>query len=168
MRLRCGQYLNVESIAVEAVYSKNKNRHIFSVFVSLWLVQHSVLLKVNHIGVCLYLLVMTLFMMSVEVRSPLIMESITVPCLKILLKLVKPPSPSSKTNKVGFFFYTTGILDISKQTFADVNVLFFRLIGRFCPFLKQTSKPANKSSKTIKGKLWLWLYQCVRDTSVKP
>ena len=83
----------------------------------------SVLLKVNHIGICLYLLVMTLFMMSVEVRSPLIMESITVPCLKILLKLVKPPSPSSKTNKVGFFVYTTGILDISKQTFADVHVL---------------------------------------------
>lgn len=76
------------------------------------------------------------------------MESITVPCLKILLKLVKPPSPSSKTNKVGFFVYTTGILDISKQTFADVNVLFFRLIGRFCPFLKQTSKPANSKSKT--------------------
>ena len=46
--------------------------------------------------------VMTLFMMSVEVRSPLIMETITVPCLKILLRLVKPPAPSSKTNKVGY------------------------------------------------------------------
>ena len=45
--------------------------------------------------------VMTLFMMSVEVRSPLIMETITVPCLKILLRLVKPPAPSSKANKVG-------------------------------------------------------------------
>lgn len=45
-------------------------------------------------------LVMTLFMMAVEVRSPLIMESITVPCLKILLRLVKPPPPNSKTNKV--------------------------------------------------------------------
>lgn len=43
---------------------------------------------------------MTLFMMSVEVRSPLIMETITVPCLKILLRLVKPPPPSSKNNKV--------------------------------------------------------------------
>ncbi|XP_074621519.1 E3 ubiquitin-protein ligase UBR4-like isoform X3 [Acropora palmata] len=43
--------------------------------------------------------VMTLFMMSVEVRSPLIMETITVPCLKILLRLVKPPPPSSKNNK---------------------------------------------------------------------
>lgn len=42
---------------------------------------------------------MTLFMMSVEVRSPLIMETITVPCLKILLRLVKPPPPSSKNNK---------------------------------------------------------------------
>lgn len=49
----------------------------------------------------LYLIsVMTLFMMSVEVRSPLIMETITVPCLKILLRLVKPPPPSSKNNKV--------------------------------------------------------------------
>ena len=46
-------------------------------------------------------IVMTLFMMSVEVRSPLIMETITVPCLKILLRLVKPPAPSSKANKVG-------------------------------------------------------------------
>ncbi|XP_068695175.1 E3 ubiquitin-protein ligase UBR4-like isoform X2 [Montipora foliosa] len=43
--------------------------------------------------------VMTLFMMSVEVRSPLIMETITVPCLKILLRLVKPTPPSSKANK---------------------------------------------------------------------
>ena len=86
-------------------------------------------------------------MMSVEVRSPLIMESITVPCLKILLKLVKPPSPSSKTNKVGFFVYTTGILDISKQTFADVNVLFFRLIGRFCPFLKTNKQTSQQKQQ---------------------
>lgn len=50
--------------------------------------------------VCVFVAVMTLFMMSVEVRSPLIMESITLPCLKILLKLVKPPPPSSKANKV--------------------------------------------------------------------
>lgn len=47
--------------------------------------------------------VMTLFMMSVEVRSPLIMETITVPCLRILLRLVKPPPPSSKNNKVHTF-----------------------------------------------------------------
>ena len=113
----------------EAVYLKNKNsrtsifRFSFVVVVSLWLIWYFVFLKVNHIGVYLYLLVMTLFMMSVEVRSPLIMESITVPCLKILLKLVKPPSPSSKTNKVGFFVYKTGIKNISKQTFADVHVL---------------------------------------------
>ena len=128
--------------SAEAVYLKNKNSRIsifrfsFVVSVSLWLIWYFVLLKVNHIGVYLYLLVMTLFMMSVEVRSPLIMESITVPCLKILLKLVKPPSPSSKTNKVGFFVYKTGIKNISKQTFADVHVLVLKIIGRLDPFLK--------------------------------
>ena len=128
--------------SAEAVYLKNKNSRIpifrfsFVVLVSLWLIWYFELLKVNHIGVYLYLLVMTLFMMSVEVRSPLIMESITVPCLKILLKLVKPPSPSSKTNKVGFFVYKTGIKNISKQTFADVHVLVLKIIGRFDPFLK--------------------------------
>lgn len=42
---------------------------------------------------------MQLFMMAVEGKSPLIMESITLPCLKILLRVVKPPAPTSKKNK---------------------------------------------------------------------
>ena len=62
-----------------------------------------IVLHLHHVSnIFCFTLVMTLFMMSVEVRSPLIMESITLPCLKILLKLVKPPQPSSKTNKVCF------------------------------------------------------------------
>ncbi|XP_031553032.1 E3 ubiquitin-protein ligase UBR4-like isoform X2 [Actinia tenebrosa] len=43
--------------------------------------------------------VMRIFMMSVETPSPLVMESITLSCLKILLRLVKPPAPTSKKNK---------------------------------------------------------------------
>ncbi|EDO43429.1 predicted protein [Nematostella vectensis] len=47
--------------------------------------------------------VMRVFMMSVEAHSPLVMESITLPCLKILLRLVKPPAPTSKKNKVMYW-----------------------------------------------------------------
>ena len=50
-----------------------------------------------------FLVVMRIFMMSVETQSPLVMESITLSCLKILLKLVKPPAPTSKKNKVSSF-----------------------------------------------------------------
>ena len=42
---------------------------------------------------------MQLFMMAVEGKSPLIMDSITLPCLKILTRLVKPPAPTSHRNK---------------------------------------------------------------------
>ena len=77
--------------------------------------------------VYLLVLVMTLFMMAVEVRSPLIMESITVPCLKILLRLVKPPPPSSKTNKVLIppFTFVVGL----RTRFYAENALHFVCCG---------------------------------------
>lgn len=53
-------------------------------------------------------------MMFVEVWSFFIMESIIVFCLKILFKFVKFFLFSSKINKVGFFVYIIGILDIFK------------------------------------------------------
>ena len=47
---------------------------------------------------------MKLFMMGVEEKSPLVMESISLPCLKILMRLLKPPPPTSKKNKVRQLF----------------------------------------------------------------
>ncbi|XP_033643062.1 E3 ubiquitin-protein ligase UBR4-like [Asterias rubens] len=43
--------------------------------------------------------VMSLFLMAVKTHSPVVMENVTLPCLKILHLLVKPAAPSSKKNK---------------------------------------------------------------------
>ena len=45
-------------------------------------------------------LVVKLFLMSVKTSNPVVMENITLPCLRILHHLVKPPQPTSKKNKV--------------------------------------------------------------------
>lgn len=38
-------------------------------------------------------------MASKNVKSPVVMESITLPCLKILQNIIKPSQPTSKKNK---------------------------------------------------------------------
>lgn len=40
-----------------------------------------------------------LFMASKDAKSPVVMESITLPCLKILQNIIKPGQPISKKNK---------------------------------------------------------------------
>lgn len=45
--------------------------------------------------------VMQLFLMaSKDNKSPVVMESVLLPCLKILQSLIKPDQPGSKKNKV--------------------------------------------------------------------
>lgn len=44
--------------------------------------------------------VMTLFMKSVKISSPVVMENITLPCLKVIHHVIKPVPPTSKKNKV--------------------------------------------------------------------
>ncbi|XP_022084216.1 E3 ubiquitin-protein ligase UBR4-like isoform X1 [Acanthaster planci] len=43
--------------------------------------------------------VMKLFLIAVKTNSPVVMENVTLPCLRILHLLVKPPAPASKKNK---------------------------------------------------------------------
>lgn len=43
---------------------------------------------------------LSLFLMSVNIKTPVVVENITLMCLRILQKLIKPPAPTSKKNKV--------------------------------------------------------------------
>lgn len=43
--------------------------------------------------------VMQLFLMGLQMDSPAVLESITLPCLKLLQSLIKPEPPISKKNK---------------------------------------------------------------------
>lgn len=45
------------------------------------------------------LLALSLFLMSVNIKTPVVVENITLMCLRILQKLIKPPAPTSKKNK---------------------------------------------------------------------
>lgn len=50
---------------------------------------------------CFFILVaLSLFLMSVNIKTPVVVENITLMCLRILQKLIKPPAPTSKKNKV--------------------------------------------------------------------
>lgn len=43
---------------------------------------------------------LSLFLMAVNIKTPVVVENITLMCLRILQKLIKPPAPTSKKNKV--------------------------------------------------------------------
>lgn len=57
-------------------------------------------------GVCgpiltsLFASALSLFLMAVNIKTPVVVENITLMCLRILQKLIKPPAPTSKKNKV--------------------------------------------------------------------
>ncbi|XP_045063212.1 E3 ubiquitin-protein ligase UBR4-like isoform X2 [Coregonus clupeaformis] len=42
---------------------------------------------------------LNLFLMAVNIKTPVVVENITLMCLRILQKLIKPPAPTSKKNK---------------------------------------------------------------------
>ncbi|TRY87094.1 hypothetical protein DNTS_009169 [Danionella cerebrum] len=42
---------------------------------------------------------LSLFLMAVNIKTPVVVENITLMCLRILQKLIKPPAPTSKKNK---------------------------------------------------------------------
>ncbi|XP_066493904.1 E3 ubiquitin-protein ligase UBR4 [Tiliqua scincoides] len=42
---------------------------------------------------------LSLFLMAVNVKTPVVVENITLMCLRILQKLIRPPAPTSKKNK---------------------------------------------------------------------
>ena len=43
---------------------------------------------------------MKLFLYSMAVNSPIVLEFVALPCLRTLNNLIKPPPPTSKKNKV--------------------------------------------------------------------
>ena len=43
---------------------------------------------------------LSLFLLAVNIKTPVVVENITLMCLRILQKLIKPPAPTSKKNKV--------------------------------------------------------------------
>lgn len=49
---------------------------------------------------CLPRPALSLFLMAVNIKTPVVVENITLMCLRILQKLIKPPAPTSKKNKV--------------------------------------------------------------------
>ncbi|KAM9298998.1 E3 ubiquitin-protein ligase UBR4 [Gastrophryne carolinensis] len=42
---------------------------------------------------------LSLFLMAVNIKTPVVVENITLMCLRILQKLIRPPTPTSKKNK---------------------------------------------------------------------
>ena len=73
---------------------------------------------------------MKLFLMAVKTSNPVVMENITLPCLRILHHLVKPPQPTSKKNKVLVrevpFLYILCVIIVSTLfVFSLISFLFF-------------------------------------------
>ncbi len=52
--------------------------------------------------VCLSISVMKLFMVSMRIKSPAVLEYVSLPCLRILQHVIKPEAAGSKKNKVNF------------------------------------------------------------------
>jgi len=48
--------------------------------------------------------VMHLFLLSMKMQSPVVLDNISQPCLEILYHIIKPEAPTSKKHKV----YTRG------------------------------------------------------------
>lgn len=66
---------------------------------------------------------MQLFLMSCsEGKSPVIMESITLPCLKILQAVIKPDPPMSKKFKVIFTVPSFPLIILSFLVLCEIDV----------------------------------------------
>ena len=51
-------------------------------------------------GVCVCGPVMHLFLLSMKMQSPVVLDNISQPCLEILYHIIKPEAPTSKKHKV--------------------------------------------------------------------
>lgn len=71
---------------------------------------------------------LSLFLMAVNIKTPVVVENITLMCLRILQKLIKPPAPTSKKNKVQQTHITDDVLiDTFRCTY-----LMYSLTGYCC------------------------------------
>ncbi|XP_076674868.1 E3 ubiquitin-protein ligase-like protein poe isoform X2 [Andrena cerasifolii] len=129
--------------------------------------------------------VMQLFLMACkESPSPVVMESIILPCLKILQGLVKPEQPISKKNKdktiesLATVQPPEGItIDVSKWLNGDPKYSYPEWIRRMP--MKKMEPPSSSGSKPVKKEetriLYLmekyghrWRNRCAKQQGVQP
>ncbi|CAG03215.1 unnamed protein product [Tetraodon nigroviridis] len=65
---------------------------------------------------------LTLFLMSVNIKTPVVVENITLMCLRILQKLIKPPAPTSKKNKDAAIESLTTVRPYSNEIHAQAQL----------------------------------------------
>ncbi|KAK7896704.1 hypothetical protein WMY93_022029 [Mugilogobius chulae] len=65
---------------------------------------------------------LSLFLMSVNIKTPVVVENITLMCLRILQKLIKPPAPTSKKNKDAAVESLTTIRPYSNEIHAQAQL----------------------------------------------
>ncbi|TWW56459.1 E3 ubiquitin-protein ligase UBR4 [Takifugu flavidus] len=65
---------------------------------------------------------LTLFLMSVNIKTPVVVENITLMCLRILQKLIKPPAPTSKKNKDAAVESLTTVRPYSNEIHAQAQL----------------------------------------------
>lgn len=69
--------------------------------------------------------------MAVNIKTPVVVENITLMCLRILQKLIKPPAPTSKKNKVSALLGTPGATGNGREL--PCGVLIGGQKGSSCP-----------------------------------
>ncbi|KAK0172054.1 hypothetical protein PV328_005423 [Microctonus aethiopoides] len=126
--------------------------------------------------------VMQLFLMACkESKSPVVMESLILPCLKILQGLIKPDQPMSKKNKdktiesLATIQPPEGVsIDIAKWISGDPKHSYSEWLQRMP--LKKATIPPNKTLKREEARiLYLmekyghrWYSRCTRLRSIQP
>ncbi|XP_072569550.1 E3 ubiquitin-protein ligase UBR4 isoform X8 [Paramormyrops kingsleyae] len=65
---------------------------------------------------------LSLFLMAVNIKTPVVVENITLMCLKILQKLIKPPAPTSKKNKDAAVESLTTVKPYSNEIHAQAQL----------------------------------------------
>jgi len=65
-----------------------------------WLLVYTVIVDMHYVVLMLSVAVMKLFIMSMRMQSPAVLECISLPCLRILQHIINPSPPASKKNKV--------------------------------------------------------------------
>ncbi|XP_011335506.2 E3 ubiquitin-protein ligase UBR4 isoform X2 [Ooceraea biroi] len=126
--------------------------------------------------------VMQLFLMACkESKSPVVMESIILPCLKILQNLIKPDQPVSKKNKDKTIESLATVqppedisIDVSKWISGDLKHSYSEWLRRM-PVKKTESSAAKTLKKEETRVLYLmekyghrWHQRCMRHQGVQP
>lgn len=126
--------------------------------------------------------VMQLFLLACkESKSPVVMESLILPCLKILQGLIKPDQPMSKKNKdktiesLATVQPPEGVsIDVAKWLSGDSKHCYSEWLQRMPS--RKSSPPPNKPLKKDEARiLYLmekyghrWYYRCTRLRGIQP